>query len=257
MRKFAIAAKKDEESSTLEIKMKETLIHAGWQEDKQSPELVICIGGDGTFLYAVHKYMDLSDQVSFIGVHTGTLGFFTDYTKEEAENCLKDLIEKEPTYREVSLLEIQCDEKDSVYALNEMRIENIIRTQELEVKIDDEHFESFRGTGMCVCTQMGSTAYNRSLKGAVIEQDLELIQLHEITGIHHHKYRSLGVPFILNSHRKITFTSNNFTDAFLCYDFLNISLNDTKKITVQLSNRKIRFAKYKEVPYLDRLKNLY
>ena len=257
MKKFAIAAKKDKISYALESKMKAALIQAGWQEDKQSPEIVLCIGGDGTFLYAVHKYMHLSNQVSFLGIHTGTLGFFTDYTKDEAEECIHDLLSKTPVFREVSLLEIQCDNKEKVYALNEMRIENIIRTQELDVMIDEEHFEIFRGTGMCVCTQSGSTAYNRSLRGAVIEQDLNLIQLHEITGIHHHKYHSLGVPFVLNSNRKITFTSNDFTNAFLCYDFLNQALDDVHQIRVQLSDKKIQLAKYREIPYLKRLKSLY
>lgn len=256
MKKFAIAAKKDEVSKAIEIKMKQVLIQAGWIEDKHLPELVLCIGGDGTFLYAVHKYMHLEQQTSFLGIHTGTLGFFTDYTKDEVDECLKDLIENTPQHREVSLLEIKCDDQ-IYYALNEMRIENIIRTQEMEVKIDSEHFEYFRGTGMCVCTQSGSTAYNRSLRGAVIEQDLNLIQLHEITGIHHHKFHSLGVPIILNNQRNIEFTSNDFTDAFLCYDFLNIPLNNIKKINVRLSDKKIKLAKYKEISYLKRLQSLY
>ena len=44
---------------------------------------MIFIGGDGTLLYAVQKYLDLLDDVNFVGIHTGTLGFFTDYTEEE------------------------------------------------------------------------------------------------------------------------------------------------------------------------------
>lgn len=71
------------------------------------------------------------------------------------------------------------------------RIENVIQTLDLEVMIDDEFFENYRGTGMCVCTQAGSTAYNRSLKGAVIDEGLNLLQLHEIT-----RYPSQPLSFI-------------------------------------------------------------
>lgn len=256
MNKFAIVSRKDELSYKIEKYVMKKLIENGWIVDEQDPQLVLCIGGDGTMLYAIHQYLECKNA-SFLGIHTGTLGFFTDYTKEEADVCVQDILSQEPEFREVLLLKIQCDDQQPFYALNEMRIENVIRTQELEVKIDGEHFEYFRGTGMCVSTQAGSTAYNRSLKGAVLDQDLELIQLHEITGIHHHKYHSLGVPYILNRNREIEFISNNFDNALLCYDSWNISLDSVRKIVVSLGSKKIKFAKYRKVPFLERLKNLY
>lgn len=256
MNKFAIVSKKDDLSLLIEKYIIKKLNEKGWIYTEDNPNLVLCIGGDGTMLYAIHQYMNHKDA-TFLGIHTGTLGFFTDYTKEEADVCVKDILSLTPEYREVKLLKIQCDDQEPFYALNEVRIENIIRTQQMEVKIDGEHFEYYRGTGMCVCSQAGSTAYNRSLKGAVLDQDLELLQLHEITGIHHHKYHSLGVPYILNKHRKIEFTSDNFKDALLCYDSWHISLDNISKITISLGAKTIKFATYRKVPFLERLKNLY
>lgn len=256
MNKFGIVAKKDESSIQIEQNIKNQLIEKGWIEDKQNPQLVLCIGGDGTFLYAVHKYINQLDHCSFLAIHTGTLGFFTDYTADEIDQCIFDVLNKNPIYRTVPLLEIKCG-KETYYAVNEMRIENVIRTQLLNVKIDGNAFETFRGTGMCVSTQSGSTAYNRSLKGAVIEEGLNLLQLHEITGIHHHKYRSLGVPYIMNPQRKIEFFSDNFNDAILCYDHKHIPLENINKIQVSLSSKSVKFAKYRNIDYLERLKDLY
>ena len=143
------------------------------------------------------------------------------------------------------------------YAVNEMRIENVIRTQLLEVDIDGQYFETFRGTGMCLSTQSGSTAYNRSLSGAVIEEGLELLQLQEITGIHHKKYSSLGVPYIMKSERQIEFKSDNFNGAILCYDHKNLYLEGSHSVKVQLSEKLFKIAEYRNIDYLDRIRILY
>ena len=256
MNKFCIVAKKDEISVKIENKIEQELTLYGWIKDKQNPELVISVGGDGTFLHAIHKYIEKIDQVCFLAIHTGTLGFFTDYTIDEVELCIYDILHKEPTIKHKSLLEIKC-ENEKYYAVNEMRIENVIRTQLLDVKIDGYPFETFRGTGMCVSTQSGSTAYNRSLKGAVLEEGLDLLQLHEITGIHHRKYSSLGVPYIMNKERIIEFSSNDFNGAIMIYDHKHIQLDNINNIKVSSSDKYIKIAEYRKINYLDRLRVLY
>ena len=138
-----------------------------------------------------------------------------------------------------------------------MRIENVKRTQEVKISVDGESFETCRGSGICLSTQAGSTAYNRSLGGAVIDNGLNIMQLAEITAIQHRKQRSLGNPYILKMDRKVTLTSDDFSDALLCYDHLHQSLDGIKQIVATMSERCVRFARYREYSYLQRLKNLY
>src|SRR5699024_2537418 len=88
-------------------------------------------------------------------------------------------------------------------ALNEVRVENNRRSQVIDVYINDDCFETFRGNGLCVSTASGSTAYNKSLGGAVINSGAELMQLSEIAGIHHNAYRSLGSSLILDKSHTI------------------------------------------------------
>lgn len=45
------------------------------QYDDNNPDIVCVIGGDGTFLSAIHKYIHRLDKTIFTGIHTGTLGF--------------------------------------------------------------------------------------------------------------------------------------------------------------------------------------
>ena len=183
--KYSVVAKKDAKSHAVEEKIKERLQSSGWIYDKAEPQLVICVGGDGTLLYGVHQYLHRISEVNFLGIHTGTLGFFTDYTEEELEECLHDVLEKEPVIFESGLLKIKLDNNPNpYYALNEMRVENIVKSQIMDIYVDGEFFETCRGSGICLSTQAGSTAYNRSLGGAVIDCGLSLMQLAEITAIH-------------------------------------------------------------------------
>lgn len=256
--KYATVAKKDEKSHHVEQYLCQRLNENGWQQDKKNPELVICIGGDGTLLYGVHKYLPIINSIKFLGIHTGTLGFFTDYTGDEIDECIQDLLHKEPQIYTSKLLKIKMDNDEKPrYALNEMRIENIVKSQILDISIDGEFFETCRGSGICLSTQAGSTAYNRSLKGAVIDCGISLMQLTEITPIQHSKHRSLGVPYIMMENRVVTMRSNTFDTAVLCYDHLNLSLENTKEIVCCMSDLKVQFARYRTYSYLRRLKNLY
>ena len=53
--------------------------------DEENPQLVVTIGGDGTLISAFHKYSHLLNTVRFIGIHTGHLGFYTDWRDYELE----------------------------------------------------------------------------------------------------------------------------------------------------------------------------
>lgn len=256
MQKFTTVAKNNEKSKRLEERIYQTLIQKGWEANKEQPDIVIFIGGDGTLLYAVQKYLNQLAHVNFVGIHTGTLGFFTDYTEEEYPVFIKDITERSPKIFCSKLLQIKTD-KEEYYALNEMRIENVKRTQVIDVYVDNELFETCWGSGVCLSTQAGSTAYNRSLGGAVIDSGISLMQMAEITAIQHSKHRSLGNPYILKPDRIVEFKSNDFSDALLCFDYRNISLEGINKITCTTSGYSVRFARYREYSYLKRLKNLY
>ena len=61
----------------------------GFELDSQNPDVVLFVGGDGTFLRAVHQYFDLIDKVKFVGLNKGHLGFFSSYSEKELDSLLK------------------------------------------------------------------------------------------------------------------------------------------------------------------------
>ena len=259
--KFATVDRTDEKSIIVKTKIIQKLEQAGWIYDEQDPQLVICIGGDGTFLRAVHQYLTKLDTVWFVGVHTGTLGFLTDYLCDELDRFVLDLTQNEPKIEKSPMLKIILEYKDGskkkVYAFNEIRIESSIRTLNLDVYIDNEYFEHTTGSGICISTQAGSTAVNRALQGAVIDSGLNVLQLCEILPISHLNHHTLRNPYIMKSDRKVLVESDSLECAFLYYDYLHEDLENVVRMNVSTSQKKVRFARYRTYSYLKRLKNLY
>lgn len=256
MKKFTLVVRQDEESIKVSKVIKDDLKSAGFIFDENNPELIICVGGDGTLLYAVHKYINILDTAYLVGIHTGTLGFFTDYTVDELNRFLDDVKKDDPIeIFESNLLEAHLNEQ-KYYALNEFRIENPLETQEIVIKIDGEYFEKFKGNGLCLSTQAGSTAYNRSINGAIIDSGVSLMQLVEVAGIHDQTHRSLGAPYILGNDRILEF-EGDFSNVNFIYDFKNVNLSNCNKVKCMMSKKKVKFIRYRKYSYLDRVRSLY
>ena len=114
----------------------------------------------------------------------------------------------------------ESDICNQLYAFNEMTLLNAYRTQHLNVTINHLFFESFRGTGICISTPTGSTAYNKSLGGAIIYPSLKAFQMTEIASINNNVFRTIGSPLIIPKKQVVTFQSENFADVTITRDHL-------------------------------------
>src|SRR5690625_1441443 len=165
--KFAIVSKGDERSNKLKQMMKEYLLNFDLIYDKEEPELVISVGGDGTILEAFHRYVHRLESTAFVGVHTVHLGFYTDWVTEEIEKLVIEMAKNTYKVVEYPLLEVIIrgedeDKEKRFLALNETMIKTADGSVVFDVSIRGEHFETFRGDGLCISTPSGSTGYNRS-----------------------------------------------------------------------------------------------
>lgn len=246
----------DEASKHCSDKIQSMLIKNGYIYDSINPQLVIVIGGDGTFLYAVQQYQSKLENVVFYTIHTGTLGFFADYHDLEWDCFLKQLLNHQLNVQEYPLLCID-DGLNRYYGVNEVRIENVVRTQVLDVYINGSYFETLHGSGVCVCTQLGSTAYNRSLGGAIIQEGLPAIEMIEIASIHHRKFQSLGTPLILKMDTKIVLKAERLEGAILGADANVFNLQDQKEILIEVADKKVRVLRHTPVSYFEKLKTLF
>jgi len=255
--KAAIFANGRESSQKVKQQLQEKLRQAQIELDDQHPDLVFTIGGDGTVLQAVHHYLPQIQQVKFIGIHTGHLGYYTDWLPDELDEIVSFIKHKEQKISKYPLLSISLYAEDTchqLYAFNEMTILNAHRTQHLNVTIDDLFFESFRGTGVCISTPTGSTAYNKSLGGAILYPSLKAFQMTEIASINNNVYRTIGSPLIIPHEQVVTLQSENFEDVSITRDHLFATYRDIKKMTVTLGEESVQFIKRRDVPFWGRVK---
>src|SRR5690606_2653111 len=89
--RFAILSRGDQKSELIKSRMKQYLMDFSMEYDEKEPELVISVGGDGTFLEAFHTYIYRLEETAFIGVHTGHLGFYADWLPEEVEKLVIEI----------------------------------------------------------------------------------------------------------------------------------------------------------------------
>ena len=257
MKKFAIISREDEVSVKISATIQNQLLAAGMEYSNDRPEIVCTIGGDGTFLSAIHKYLGILNQVVFVGLHTGTLGFFADYTLKQIHEFVSDIVTKTPQIEKRSLMRIHLSSiNKDCYAVNDMLLQRP-QTQHIDVYINDRKLETFHGTGLILSTQIGSTAYNRSVGGAVVEPGLEIMQLSELAGIHHRHYRSLNNSLIVSGKNQIKFASEDFSETTLSFDRCEIKLPKKETIICSLSDLKVQLAHYHQPDWISHLEQLY
>lgn len=250
---------KDENSSIIE-KIKKEASKRGITFDNKSPDIVFSVGGDGTFLRAVHEYIEHLDTIEFIGINSGSLGFFYDFTENDISHIFDLLCEKKYHSKKHLLLKGVATFKNStetIYALNEIKIENPFHTFICKVLINKEELETFRGNGLIVSSTLGSSAYNKSLGGALIDSDLNVLELTEIAGISNNIYRSLDSSLVIKGDKVITF-SGEMSKAVIGYDHLDITKdNPLTKLEVCYSDKTVKIIYSENHSYINKIRKSF
>ncbi len=261
--KFAIVSKGDDRSNAIKATMKQYLTEFELEHSIEEPDLVISVGGDGTFLEAFHRYRHRLEETAFIGVHTGHLGFYADYTPDELEKLILEIAKTPFQTVEYPLLEViirgkNGGKEDRLLALNEVMIKTADGSSVvLDVEIKGEHFETFRGDGICISTPSGSTAYNKALGGAIIHPSFEAIQITEMASINNRVFRTIGSPLILPKHHTCMLRPMRNTRFLLSVDHYSNVYSDVKSIQCRVAKEKIRFARFRQFPFWNRVRDSF
>ena len=159
-------------------------------------DMVMSVGGDGTFLSAAKRVGD--SGIPVLGINLGRLGFLSEYSPEEACDALY-----EGTYslenRELLDTRISGDIIDSgssfwPYSLNEI---SVLRCGAailgIDVSIDGNPLPTYWADGLLVSTSSGSTAYSLSVGGPICVPDSKVLIIAPIAP-HNLNVRPLVVP---------------------------------------------------------------
>ncbi|MFO7164480.1 MAG: NAD kinase, partial [Mycolicibacterium hassiacum] len=142
-------------------------------------ELVLVLGGDGTFLRAAELARNV--EIPVLGVNLGRIGFLAEAEADSIDSVLDHVIKRDYRVEERMTLEVAVRDDGRIinrgWALNEASLEKGPRLGVLGVKleVDGRPVSSFGCDGVLVATPTGSTAWAFSAGGPIVWPDLEAI----------------------------------------------------------------------------------
>jgi NAD+ kinase len=214
-------------------------------------DLVITIGGDGTFLRTARQFADTS--IPIFGINRGTLGFLTEFNPHEYKEHLKNVLQDNFTTSERAVMEAHLidsdDDPKTSYFINDAVISKgaLSRPISLELEIDDMPLNSFSGDGLIVATATGSTAYSLSAGGPIILPIINNIYLINPVCPHSLAMRPMVVPSNSNLTVKITSPLKNLLLTIDGQEAIHIEEND--KILICNTEHKIRIITHPQKSY--------
>ena len=143
-------------------------------------ECVLVLGGDGTVLRAARNIMD--SDIPLLGVNLGTLGYLAEVEIGNIEQALGRLLADDYTREERMMLEglVETEKQtEENYALNDIVISRCGSLQILtfDIYVNGQFLNSYSADGMIVATPTGSTGYNMSAGGPIVEPAASLLLL--------------------------------------------------------------------------------
>lgn len=228
--------------------------------DHNDASIIVSVGGDGNFLQAVRKTGFRQDCLYTGITYSDESGLYCDFNMDNFDEMLRSVKNEEIEVRRYPVINAVVNGEASFDCINEVSIRStIIKSIAIEVIIDDMHFETFRGDGLIVATPTGSTGYNKSTNGAVIDPKIPCFQVSELASVNNNRYRTLGSSFVLNQNRKLTLEviqdGNDY--PIIGLDNEAYSIKNIKDVTITLSDKVIKTVKLKNNSYWDRVKRTF
>ncbi len=220
----------------------------------QETDLIIVLGGDGSFLGVACSAAE--HQLPVLGINHGRLGFLTDIhpshcISEVAKVLAGDYLEEKRFLLETILMDTRVHES----ALNDVVLSPgpLPHMIEFEIYINAEFVCRQRADGLIIATPTGSTAYALSGGGPILSPDLEAIVL---VPMFPHTLSSR--PIVIDSRQsiKIALTLGNEGSAQLsCDGRARIPLAAGSHFEIQRKKQELRLIHPKHYHYFETLRS--
>lgn len=219
-------------------------------------DVLIAIGGDGTFIHAAHDAAKYDKEI--LGINAGNLGFLAGLEKQEL-HLLSNLTEKK---YEIDKRMMLCAEHyingelvGKNYCLNDVVIARGISMRMCDINLDCDRKKSYtyHADGMIVATPTGSTAYSLSAGGPVVDPSIESII---ITPICTHSLFSRSIIFRPESRIELSVSNCELCIPLLSCDGESaIEITSESKILVRRAHRNSKIIRIKADSFTDILSN--
>lgn len=222
-------------------------------------EGIIVLGGDGTMLRAAREYV--SCHIPMIGVNLGTLGYLAEVEREDIQSALDSLMANrydiEPRMMLSGIPVVSGASFSPQTALNDIVInrKGALHVINFNIYVNGRLLSTYSADGMIVSTPTGSTAYNLSAGGPIVEPRARLIMMTPVCS------------HTLVNNRTIILAEDDVIDIEIgrykpgekqevdaSFDGrCPVNLNEGDKIRIIRSDKVTKIIKLHEVSFLDTL----
>ena len=221
--------------------------------DDFNADMVISLGGDGTFLKAASRVG--KKNIPILGINIGRLGFLADISPEEMESTFEEIHQHRYTLDERRVLQLQCDDPALMkepYALNEIAVLKRDSSSMISIHtaINGVPLTTYQADGLIIATPTGSTAYSLSVGGPIIVPHSKTIA---ITPVAPH---SLNMrPIVICDDWTITLDVESRNHNFLvAIDGRSEACNEATRLTITRADYTIKVVKRYNHVFFDTLR---
>ena len=241
--KAGVAARRDElmdvaRSAGIDCTYYETA--EALSQEKQSPDFLIVIGGDGSILRYIPPAV--KHDIPILGINLGRIGFLTEIAAAEFPKALAGLTEGSYTVTERMMLSVCVDGGAPVECLNDVLVfkSSFSGIAQVEVSVDGMEVGTVFCDGIVAATPTGSTAYSLSAGGPVVAPGMDAIV---VTPICSHTLHIR--PIVSGAEAKWVFTVSGA--GFVAADGMKIhSVTSGQRICVSSASRRAKFIQFEE-----------
>lgn len=225
--------------------------------DAARADLVVSIGGDGTFLRGALVASRVDAPV--VGVKVGRLGFLTEAEPEGAPALIRAaLAGGAPIEERLALLAepITGTGFEPQWGMNEIMVEKRARHRlvRLRVSVDGSYVTTFSADGVIVATPTGSTAYSFSARGPIVSPDVDALV---VTAVAPHMVFDRSI--VLGAHQVVTLEVVGEEPGVLSADGRGpIELPIGSVARIRAAERRVRFVLRPDAPsFLSRVRDKF
>ncbi|MCR5451724.1 MAG: NAD(+)/NADH kinase [Lachnospiraceae bacterium] len=227
----------------------------------QKADGVISVGGDGTLIRTSQLLVERNLPVT--GINYGHLGYLCDYDENTVTEIIPRLIADDFEIEERMMLSARLCGRDGKPVTSRMRALNDVvisstNTQQvlhMEVCVGNQPLYEFTGDGMIFATPTGSTAYNLSANGPLVDPKTRLILM---TPLNPHTLSTRGMVLDASDEMSLTIHSRKKDGT----ETARVSIDGTKsftlhtdeKLQVRASHVTTRMIKLNNMSFLERIR---
>ncbi len=207
-----------------------------------SADMVLSIGGDGTFLKAASRVG--KKEIPILGINTGRLGFLADVLPDQMEDAFDEIYQGNYLAEPRRVLKLTCNGhvlKGYPYGLNEIAVLKRDTSSMITIHayINGEPLNVYQADGLVISTPTGSTGYSLSVGGPILVPQSGTISL---TAVAPH---SLNVrPIVIRDDWKITLDVESRSHNFLiAVDGRSETCREGTRLTIKRADYYVRIVK--------------